>query len=127
MTAEERLQAADAYFAPGSHVKASVWGSATHDMRLGAIATAERRLKRGFRVPEWPMEEQDGGLRPDLALFEQALFEIERLGATGGEDFVGANPVGTVPQDAAKDVDCGEWAPEALRHLNWNGITTVRG
>lgn len=121
------LQLADAYFAPGNHIKASVWGAATQDVRLGALATAERRLKRGFRISTWPMDEQADGIRPDYALFEQAVFEIESLGTTGGENFVAANPVGLPAADVQKDVDCGEWAPEALRWLNWTGTVTVRG
>ena len=117
---------ADRYFSPNNHVKGFSWESFSPVEREAAVKQAEREivvyLGRDLADPA-----DSDVYRDDYAVFEQALFLLEK---TPHESSPGGGGKKTIAREQEKEdieKDGVGVSPMAVRFLFKNRIKTVRG
>ena len=132
-TLEEKYTQSNAYYGAESHIRHHDWEAETEPDKKAALIQAEREVnlycgtdyERFYSNTDWPVSGIPN-LRPDYAIFEQALFILDETVRT---------KAGT---DGPKDIESDEYqqeekntgvgiSPQATRFLQLNRLQSARG
>lgn len=134
LTIDEKLEQADAFYAPTNSVRAYDWERNTTDERKAGLNQAEREvnlylginLEQSYSDTDFPIADMIN-FRPDYAIFEHALFILENTARTKADSDSGAQEIESTDYQEEERNHGVSLSPQAARYLQLNRIQLTRG
>jgi len=132
-TLDEKYALSNEYYGPESDIRTHDWAKETESDRKAALVQTEREInlymgtdfERFYSETDWPTDAHPN-LRPDYAIFEQALFILDNTVRTKA----GTDGPKRIESELYQEHEVGYGvglSPKAIQFLQLNAMQSSRG